>query len=228
MKRLSAGKDVVLGVALSMMVVGLVFAQGTRGLTPVGAAPAAGGSGAGATEEKLRIVRFPQPGKASMIRTPVYSQNASGLQSKLSGKPREWAVFEVQYSTGAKWTDELAFNYHLMTKGKDEDGKDAYSYYTVTVRYIDIPKGNHMSCVALPPSQVERYGDPVSLALEVMGKDGTVLAAQSESTIPYPTKEWWKDSQVLDNPQVKRRNGLVDRAKTPFALINAEDYEVVQ
>ena len=25
-----------------------------------------------------------------------------------------------------------------------------------------------------------------------------------------------------------RRNGLIDRSKTPFALINADDYEVVQ
>jgi hypothetical protein len=85
-----------------------------------------------------------------------------------------------------------------------------------------------MSCVVLPPSLVERYGEPVSLALEIMGKEGTVLESKSESTIPYPVKEWWKSSQVLDNPQVKRRSGLVDRSKTPFALINAYDYEVVQ
>jgi len=229
MKCFSVGNQVVLGVALSMMVTGLVFAQ-VRGLTPVGAVPAAGGAGAGATEEKLRIVRFPQPSKASMVRTPVFSANASGLQSKLSGKPREWGVFEIQYSTGAKWTDELAFTYHVMTKGTDEEGKTAFSYYTAAIRYIDIPKGNHMSCVVLPPSLVERYGDPVALALEIVGKDGTVLISQSETTPAnlFPSKEWWKDPQVLDNPQVKRRSGLLDRSKTPFALINADDYEVVQ
>jgi len=224
MKRFSVEKKMVLGVALSaVMATGSVFAQQPARGT-------AGGGGGGAADEKIRIVRFPQTPKASMVRTPVYNVNVSGLQNKLSGKPREWAVFEIQYSTGAKWTDELAFNFHVMTKGKNEDdGKDAFSYYTATVRYIDIPKGNHMSCVVLPPSLVERYGEPVSLALEIMGKEGTVLVSQSESpTVPYPSKEWWKDPQVLDSPLCKRRAGLVSRSKSPFALINADDYEVEQ
>ena len=224
MKCLSVGCErAVLGVALSVvMVAGSVLAQAGRGTV------AAGAGAAGAAEEKVRIVRFPQPNKASMIRTPEYNVNVSGLQSKTSKRPREWALFEIRYSTGQKWTDELAFNYHVMTKGKDDDGKDAYSYYTQTVRYIDISKGDHMSCVALHPSLVERYGEPVSLALEIVGKDGTVLTFQSETTINYGVKDWWKESKVLDQPTVKRRAGLQDRSKTPFALINADDYEVVQ
>jgi len=227
MKRLSVGYErVVLGVALSaVMAVGAVLAQ-----TPARGTTAAGG-GADAAE-KVRIVRFPQPNKTSMIRTPSFNVNVSGLQSSTSKRPREWALFEIRYATGSKWTDELAFNYHVMTKGKDDDGRDMYSYYTLTVRYIDIPpsnrKGDHMSCVALSPSLVERYGEPVSLALEIVGRDGTVLDSKSETTVNYPSKEWWKDSNVLDQPQVKRRPGLVDRSKTPFALINADDYEVVQ
>jgi len=68
----------------------------------------------------------------------------------------------------------------------------------------------------------------VALALEIVGKDGTVLASESKAMIPFPSPEWWKDSQVLDNAKVKRRQGLVDRSKTPFALVNADDYEVVQ
>ena len=55
-----------------------------------------------------------------------------------------------------------------------------------------------------------------------------MLDSKAESLIPYTSKEWWKDSAVLDNPSVTRRNGLVDRSKTPFALINIDDYEVVQ
>ena len=115
-----------------------------------------------------------------------------------------------------------------MTLGKDEAGKNEFSYYTATVRYIDIPKGDHMSCVVLPPSLVERYGEPVALALEIMGKDGTVLAGKWESTIADLKNEWWKNPQIMDNAMVKRRAGLVDRSKTPFALINMDDYEVVQ
>jgi hypothetical protein len=84
-----------------------------------------------------------------------------------------------------------------------------------------------MSCVALPPSQVERHGEPVAVALEITNKEGKVMDSKSESTIPLP-KEWWKDSKVLDNAALTRRTGLLDRSKTPFALINADDYEVVQ
>jgi hypothetical protein len=163
-----------------------------------------------------------------MVRTPEYSTSAVGGQAKISKRPREWALFEIQYSTSAKWTDELSFTYHVMTKGKDDEGKEHYSYYTLTLRYVNIPKGDHMSSVALPPSMVERYGEPVSLALEIVGKDGTVLDSGNDTIIPYPAKEWWKDPNVLDKPQVTRRTGgLMDRSKTPFALINADDYEVV-
>jgi hypothetical protein len=179
-------------------------------------------------DDKVEIKRFPKPNKTSMVRTPEYSTSAVGGQAKISKRPREWALFEIHYATAAKWMDELSFTYHVMTKGKDEEGKEAYSYYTLTLRYVNIPKGDHMSSVALPPSMVERYGEPISLALEIVGKDGTVLASQSESIINYPTKEWWKDPNVLDKPQVSRRTGgLLDRSKTPFALINADDYEVV-
>jgi hypothetical protein len=184
--------------------------------------------GADEKADKVEIKRFPPPNKTAMVRTPEFNTTAVGGQPKISKRPREWALFEVKYATAAKWTDELSFTYHVMTKGTDEEGKDNFSYYTLTLRYVNIPKGDHMSSVALPPSMVERYGEPISLALEIIGKDGTVLASQSESTINYPTKEWWKDSNVLDKPQVSRRTGgLMDRSKTPFALINADDYEVV-
>jgi hypothetical protein len=117
-----------------------------------------------------------------------------------------------------------------MTKGRNDEGKDAYSYYTSTIRYVDVPKGEHMSCVAIPPSLIERYGEPVAIALVVTGKDGTVLDSKSESLMSFPSKEWWNDTKVMDNPNVPvaRRNGMGDRSKTPFALINTDAYEVVQ
>ena len=152
----------------------------------------------------------------------------------MTRRPREWALFEIRYSTDKRWTDEMAFNYFVMAKGKNNEGKDAFSLYTATVRYIDIPKGDHMSCVALPPSLVERYGEPIAVALEITGKDGSVLASEALASGIQLPKEWWRDSNVMDkrdaagNPFLVRRNGLVDRLKTPFALINPDDYEVVQ
>ena len=177
--------------------------------------------------ETVEIKRMPPPNKTAMIRTPEFNYNVQNTMPKVSKKPREWALFEVKYESSAKWTDELTFNYHVMTKGKSEEGKEAYSYYTATIRYVDIPKGEHMSCVAISPSQVERYGEPVAVALEIVSKEGKVMDGKSEALMALP-KEWWKDSNVLDKPQVTRRNGLMDRSKTPFALVNVDDYEVVQ
>ena len=181
----------------------------------------------GAKREGVQITRMPPPNKTAMVRTPEFNVNVQNTMPKVTRKPREWALFEVKYESDAKWTDELAFSYHVMTKGKNDEGKEAFSYYTLTLRYLDVPKGEHMSCVAIPPSQVERYGEPVAVALEIVNKEGKVMDSKSEAVIPLP-KEWWKDSKVLDNPQLTRRNGLIDRSKTPFALINADDYEVVQ
>lgn len=207
----------------------------TRGLSrpgQLGGASSVRGAGVGADKgekvDTVEIKRMPPPNKTAMVRTPEFNCSVQNTMPKVTKKPREWALFEVKYETGSRWTDELAFNYYVMTKGRMEDGKDLFSFYTATVRYVDIPKGEHMSCVAIPPSLVERYGEAVAVALEVVGKDGKVLDGKSETIIPFPTKEWWKDSKVLDNPNVARRTGLVDRSKTPFALINADDYEVVQ
>ena len=196
------------------------------------AGPAAAGA---ASEGQVKITRFPPPGKTAMVRTPEFNFSVNNTQPRVNRKQREWALFEIRYETSAKWMDELKFDFHVMTKGKAEDGKaDAYSYYTASVRYIDIPKGEHMSCVALPPSLVERYGEPIALALEVTGKEGTVLASEALATGIQLPKEWWRDSTVMDKrdaagaPFLVRRTGLLERSKTPFALINPDDYEVVQ
>lgn len=177
--------------------------------------------------DKVEIKRMPPPNKTAMVRTPEYTVNVQNTVPKISKRPREWALFEVKYETVAKWMDELTFNYYVMTKGKSDEGKEAFSFYSTALRCVDIPRGEHMSCVAIPPSLVERYGEPVAVALEIVGKDGTVLDSKTESIMPLP-KEWWKDDKVRDNASVTQRKGLLERSKTPFALINADDYEVVQ
>lgn len=178
-------------------------------------------------KNRIRIERMPPPNKTAMIRTPEYNVSVQNTMSPVNRKPREWALFEVKYSTSLKWTDELTFTYYVMTKGEDDDGNEIYNFYTTSVHYIDIPKGDHMSCTAIAPSQIERYGKPVAIALEIVDKDGEIAASESRTSIKFP-EEWWKSSVVLDSPKVKKRQGLVDRSKTPFALINIDDYEVVQ
>jgi hypothetical protein len=206
---------------VSLLFAGELYGQ-TRRLSTPGATPTVKNE-----TNTVKIERMPPPNKTSVIRTPEFDYNVQNTMPKVSRKPREWALFEIKYSTTAKWTDELTFNYHVMTKGEDEERNEIYNYYTTVVRYIDIPKGEHMSCVAIPPSQVERYGEPVAVALEIVNKDGEICDSKTEINIKLP-EEWWKNSTVLDNPKVKRRVGMIDRSKTPFALINIDDYEVVQ
>lgn len=223
-----------------LAVAGMVFAadaqttkksslKNLRGGTATAGTGGAGADEGGSVEEgKVEINRFPTPGKAGMIKVPEFQANVAGMQSPIGGRKREWALFEVKYSTGAKWTDELAFTYHVLCKGRDEKTKaEAFSYYTATIRYADVPKGPHMSCAVLPPNLVERYGEPVAVALEIMGKSEVLASQHAESGMTLP-KEWWKDSKVMDDKRLTRRNGLVDKSKTPFALINLNDYEVVQ
>lgn len=232
MKKLQiARQDVWVCMAVTLlMVAGPGMAQTSR-LGQRTAGPAGGAARAAGNSEKaetVKISRMPPPGKTSMVRTPEFNYNVQNTMPRVTRKPREWALFEVKYETSAKWMDELKFDYHVMTKGKNEEGKEAYSYYTTSIRYVDIPKGDHMSSVAIPPSLAERYGEPVAVALEITGKDGTVLASESPAGGMALPKEWWKDSKVLDNPNVTRRTGMIDRSKTPFALVNPDDYEVVQ
>lgn len=230
---LSIQGRVTVGVAMTLLfAANTVCAQinraGGLGQPRGGQAGAPALRGGGEKEAKVSIRRVPPPGKTAMVRTPEFNVNVQNTMPKTSKKPREWALFEVKYETDAKWMDELTFTYHVMTKGKNDEGKEAFSYYTTTIRYIDVPKGEHMSCVAIPPSLIERYGEPVALALEVTGKDGTVMASESPAGAITLPREWWKDSKVLDNPSLTRRTGMVDRSKTPFALVNVDDYEVVQ
>ena len=222
----SEQRNILRGSVIMMLLVANATWAQTRRLIQQPAAATVGARGE--ESDRVKITRFPQPNKAAMVRTPEFNCNVQNTMPKVTRKPREWGLFEIKYETGTAWTDELAFNYFVITKGKNEEGKDAFSFYTTTIRYVDIPKGEHMSCVALTPSLIERYGEPVSLALEIVGKDGKVLDAKSETLINYPSKEWWKDPAVLDNKGLTRRNGLVDRSKTPFALVNSDDYEVVQ
>lgn len=210
-------------VICSCAVAGTVLAQ----LRPAQGNPAQA-AGEDGKLGKVVIKRVPPPNKTAMVRTPEFNVSAHGTQPRITRKPREWALFEIRYTTEDKWTDELTFNYHVMTKGKDEKGAEAYSYYNVSVRYVDIPKGDHMSSVAIPPSQIERYGEPTAIALEVVDKNGSVADAKAESTHRNLVGEWWKNSDIMDSKIVTRRQGMVERSKTPFALINADDYEVVQ
>jgi hypothetical protein len=237
MKRISnVHEHVTVCVAATLLLAsGSAYAQINRAggaNQPRIAQPGAVAQRGGEKSERVLIKSMSSPNKTAMVRTPDFSYDLNVSMPKNSKKPREWALFEVKYESEAKWTDELTFDYHVMTKGRNEEGKEAFSYYTTTIRYINVPKGEHMSCVVIPPSLVERYGEPVAITLQIIGKDGTVSDSRTETEMRAlkSVKEWWTDDLVMKNANVPvtPRTGLVDRSKTPFALINADDYEVVK
>jgi len=150
--------------------------------------------------------------------------------------PRSWAVFDVQYETVQDWTDELVINFYiLLEKQHVPEKKFDFSFYQTTVHYANINHGLHMGGVVLNPGVIERYGVPVALGVTISSVDGTVLAV-AETTgdnkiIPKdPRCNWWDNPKLVgkDVMNVTKRDGLVDRSKSPFALMNVDDYEVVK
>jgi len=236
MKRIAGWMMVGLALAAAGVALEGARAQGVRTTGGGMVAPATLRGGAGAvpgaargTELAARIRRMPKLNRSIQQRTPEFTQT-SGRVSR--GKPREWALFEVTYETAADWSDEISFTYYVMAERRAVDGKKEYSLYQTTVRYVDVARGEHISCVVLPPTALQRYGDPVALAVEITAPDGTSLATDSVNdgregkALPV---EWWKAKEVLDSKSVVRRDAyLVDRSKTPFAWVNMDDYEVVK
>ena len=158
--------------------------------------------------------------------TPQFTTSASRTSA---GRSREWGVFEISYSTLPEWMDEVVATYYLMAERRGTDAKREYSLYQLTVRYADVSKGDHTACVVLPPAELLRYGDQfIGLAVEFTAADGSLLAVQNEVVGSALPVDWWKKPAVSEDKNVVKRDGLVDRSKTPFALVNIDDYEVVK
>ena len=186
-----------------------------------------------------------RPGGTCLASAPNLQANGK-LMPPLGGRPRQWIVLETKYTTMAKWQDELTFTWHVLldsSKAKEIDRKNPpsqYSYYNTQVRYVDIKKGSHMASVCLPPSVLERFGEPCTITLIITNKEGDELAFHTENSsgdANQAGEKWWENDKFMNwqkkikgelKPMVERRQGLVDRSKTPFFLVNNADYELVQ
>ena len=236
MQRMNRWMLAVFGLALVAAGADMVRAQAAHKAT-AGVRAGAGatvGAGAAAGAEKssrrdLTIRHMPKLGRSALQRTPEYQTTAG----KSVRKPREWAVLDVQYDTQPEWIDELVFTYHVLAERRNLEGKLEYSFYQTVVRYTDVARGDHVSGVVLGPAAVLRYGTPVALTVEIAAADGTALASESviegKAIPPDLQADWWKNPRVVENQGVSKRDGyLVDRSKTPFAFVNADDYEAVK
>ena len=204
-------------------------------------------------DAKVKISQMPSIGPQSLMTAPNLS--VQGGSQPITKSRRQWGVYEMTYRTAQKWTEDLTVNWYVLAdtrKAKQVDrSKSAarlppYVYYTITTRYVNIPEGDHRSCVCLPPSFIERYGEPVVISCELVTAEGKLLDAESvvngvpgiqSGKFTEASKEkyeWWNNDRVINaknrngDPLVEARQGLVDRSKSPFWLVNNADYETIQ
>ena len=198
----------------------------------------------------VKIELFPKLGRNSTLNAPSFAGESS-MGQVWNGKQRKWIVLETKYQTYDRVIDQLTFEWHVLldtktatTKDKETLSKRApYSYFTQRVTYANIPKGFHAASVCLHPSYYEQYGEPKAIGIVVTDASGKVLAGDCESEITgiesHPKKieeAFWNDDKIMNaknpkssdgEPMIERRQGLQDRSKTIWALVNPHDYELV-
>jgi hypothetical protein len=191
---------------------------------------------------KIIVEQGPQLGQTACLRAPVIA-GASNV-GQCYKKPRSWIVLEAKYATfgtdNSKFQDQLTFTWHVLLETKsatenkgNREGLAPYSYFTTAVTYFNIPVGSHASSVVLPPSYLERYGEPKAVGFVITNANGEELGGDCWSEIKgIPAgKKFWDNSDIMDakfkdgKPMIERRQGLVDRSKTIWALVNPNDYE---
>ena len=212
-------------------------ARNARGDAAAEETPVAG------NDARVTLDQFPKTGRASTLMAP--SLSGASIIGQCFTKPRKWIVLEAKYTTYARWQDQLTFTWHVLLETKSATEKDKtdkippYSYFSTTVTYANIPKGSHAASVCLHPSYLERYGEPKAIGLVIANKEGTILAGDCESEIKgIPThpktleQAFWNNNDIMNatqngEPMIERRQGLQDRAKTIWSLVNPNDYEMV-
>lgn len=211
--------------------------SGTRGKAP---APAA--EDADETKEvAVRVEQYPKLGRQATLAAPSIAGGTT-IGQAYTGKPRSWIVLEAKYQTQARCIDQLTFVWHVLLETKSATSKDKegqaklapYSYFTQTVTYSNIPRGTHAASVCLHPSYLEQYGEPKAVGLVVQDSNGKELTGDTMSEIKGidPHTKFWDDSSIMEakqggEPMIERRQGLQDRSKTIWALVNPNDYELV-
>ena len=208
------------------------------------AADAAAGASEASLKGKVSIERYPRLGSSCLLRAPSL-QGGSAIGPCYT-KPRQWIVLETKYQTTAKSVDRLTFTWHVVldtskSTNKDKEGRAKlapYSYFTQTTTYVNIPQGAHAASVCLHPSYLEMYGEPVAVTVLVSDSEGTILAGDTVTTMEKVFKKkkghkFWEDDDVMNakrpngEPMVEQRQGLMERSKTIWALVNPNDYEMV-
>ena len=177
--------------------------------------------------EPIKVRRLIGTGTQTKVKTPEFRTNVQ----KSGTRPQDWAEITVEYDSIPEWIDALTFRYFVMTSIR-RDGKTLYSLHRKTVEYVDVEREReHQSSVYLRPATVKRQGEPVAVHVDVL-VEGKVVAAEDDldgSMKGKLPKDWWENRAILDNENLTVQDGrLLNRAETPFALVNIDDYEVIR
>jgi hypothetical protein len=175
--------------------------------------------------EKVRIRKLNALGTKSKVSTPQYKSS----EPRATGRAKKWHQVSVLYDSSPEWIDELTIQFHVLAVTREpKTKKKAFSLYKLVVKYSDIEQGRgHTATAFLRPSASKRFGDPIAVAT-VFSVDGRVVGEISQESEKLPEK-WWKNPRVTDSNDVTVRQGyLLSRSKTPWALINYDDYEAIK
>jgi hypothetical protein len=171
----------------------------------------------------LKIRGFTGLGTRNHERTPGFRTDKSG--GTVSAK--KWYKIGIEYDTTPEWIDQMTVQFFALC-GRRVENQVAYTFFTTSGRYWDVEEGRrHKAEAFLHPKAESRYGDVVAVAVTVE-IEGEVVASESAASIKLP-ENWWRNPRVTDNESVTRRDGyLMERSRSPFALINIDDYEFVK
>ncbi len=163
----------------------------------------------------VRVRELTGFGPRALMRSPDAGASKRGS--------REWAELAVLFDTEPEWLDEVAFQFYVLLRGQ---AGTEYSLLKGTVTYVDVERGRaHQGVAYVRPAALARYGEIVGVAVEAKVK-GEVVSVLSEGRLgpskPLPS-EWWK------NPNLSPKEGyILDKSKTPFMLINFDNYEALK
>ena len=160
-----------------------------------------------------------------------YRQKAKSIDGKTSQKSRVWGVFDVTFQTTPEWIDSMTVTFMVMLdnpKFEAKKGEKRLTLMQTTVEYADVAQDReHKAGAVVLPAALLRLGEPIGFAVAISVGGKEVASQGIAKGALAQQKEWWKNPQVLDNPNVQRRSGyLVDRMKSPFQLVDPDDYEM--
>jgi len=173
--------------------------------------------------ETVRIRQLHGLGRRGRVQTPAFQTSVG----RSATRPRDWVEVRVVYDTAPEWIDELVIEYFVLMVDQVRDRR-VFSLFQTAVRYGDVAAGRgRQGTTYLRPAALQRFGDVVAVAVEI-SHDGRTAAVETDTSMQLPER-WWRNPLVLESPDLTLRDGyLLNRAESPWALVNIDDYEDIR